>query len=693
VIAANPNLYPILADHTRSVSLLLGLLSHENTDISLAVIDLLHELLESNGLIEAGPNRVNPLLDLLFNGQLIQLLMQNVARLDESNKDEADGVHKTLGIVENLLDVRPEMNVTMSNQGLFSWLLRRLQRRPVFDRNKLYVSELLSILLQLDEANRRHLGEVDGIDILLQQLAQYKRHDPSSPEEIELMHNMFDCLCSALMLPENKDRFLKGEGIQLMNLMLREKHMSRDSALRVLDYALCVVNSTSATSQPQPDTQDPEGPQKPGSTSSDPLAVVIANCSKFVDVLGLRTIFPLFMHSPRERVAKSKVPTKAREKPKSLGGPTAAEMEEHVINIIGALLRHCPSVQKNRVLAKFVESDHEKVDRLIELHLQYFDRVKATDSRIRAMKEDQPRWVGYTPEEIEDELMLERLGGGLLPLQILDIIILEVCVNGAPTIMDRVLQLLKMRAMSPRAILQVVQGARKSIRMATAFRYSIQRQKIVARDRFWTMCLGTVSLGLVESSLTNAHPYVRVLIVLATGFDEIETVTVVHVLRAAGAHVTLASLSPGKLLVRGAHMLRIKPDVDLLTGPTDPYDAIILPGGEAAVQLMSLSGELGRLLVEYEKYNKYIGAMGVAALALQQHRIAYGALLTADPRVETQLSDFYGFIASDDVVVDKTLVTCTGPGSAMQFALEIVELLFDKEKAERLSKKLLYRLF
>lgn len=77
--------------------MLLGLLAHENTDISLSVIDLLHELLESNGLAEAGPDRVNPLLDLLFNGQLIQLLMQNVSRLDETKKDEADGVHKTLG--------------------------------------------------------------------------------------------------------------------------------------------------------------------------------------------------------------------------------------------------------------------------------------------------------------------------------------------------------------------------------------------------------------------------------------------------------------------------------------------------------------------------------------------------------------------------------------------------------------------
>ncbi|CAH8549229.1 unnamed protein product [Schistosoma guineensis] len=94
----------------------------------------------------------------------------------------------------------------------------------------------------MDEANRRQLGEVDGIDILLQQLSVYKRYDPGSQEEIELMLNLFDCLCSSLMLPENKDRFLKGEGIQLMNLMLREKHMSRDSALRVLDYTLCPVS-------------------------------------------------------------------------------------------------------------------------------------------------------------------------------------------------------------------------------------------------------------------------------------------------------------------------------------------------------------------------------------------------------------------------------------------------------------------
>jgi len=49
----------------------------------------------------------------------------------------------------------------------------------------------------------------------------YKRHDATSVEEVEFMENLFNSLCSALMLPANRDRFLKGEGIQLMNLMLR----------------------------------------------------------------------------------------------------------------------------------------------------------------------------------------------------------------------------------------------------------------------------------------------------------------------------------------------------------------------------------------------------------------------------------------------------------------------------------------
>ena len=77
------------------------------------------------------------------------------------------------------------------------------------------------------------------MDSMLQQLAYYKRHDPAVAEEVayhsnlsltevlffcgqvELMENLFDCLCSLMLEVTNRERFLKGEGLQLMNLMLR----------------------------------------------------------------------------------------------------------------------------------------------------------------------------------------------------------------------------------------------------------------------------------------------------------------------------------------------------------------------------------------------------------------------------------------------------------------------------------------
>lgn len=82
-----------------------------------------------------------------------------------------------------------------------------------------------------------------------------------------MMENLFNVLCSSLMCTINRDKFLRGEGLQLMNLMLREKKMSRNGSLKVLDHAM----------------NGPDGKD---------------NCTKFVDILGLRTIFPLFMKTP-----------------------------------------------------------------------------------------------------------------------------------------------------------------------------------------------------------------------------------------------------------------------------------------------------------------------------------------------------------------------------------------------------------
>ena len=136
------------------------------------------------------------------------------------------------------MEIKSELSKEIAEQGLMQWLLKRLKAKMPFDVNKLYCSEILSILVQDSNENRLLLGNLDGIDVLLQQLAAYKRHDPNSTEEQEFMENLFNSLCSALMTKENRDKFLKGEGLQLMNLMLREKKLSRNGSLKVLDHGM-----------------------------------------------------------------------------------------------------------------------------------------------------------------------------------------------------------------------------------------------------------------------------------------------------------------------------------------------------------------------------------------------------------------------------------------------------------------------
>lgn len=196
------------------------------------------------------------LINSLIDAQIVGVLVKNLERLDETNKDEADGVYNTLAVVENIAEFRPEICINCVQQGFLAWLIKRLKSKtPVVDANRMYCAEILAVLLQNSDECKRTLADLDGIDVLLQQLASYKRHNPSSVDEVEYMENLFNCLCAALMEKANLKKFLDGEGLQLMNLMLREKKMSRESALKVLDYATT------------------------GETAKD-------NCDKFVDILG-----------------------------------------------------------------------------------------------------------------------------------------------------------------------------------------------------------------------------------------------------------------------------------------------------------------------------------------------------------------------------------------------------------------------
>ncbi|XP_043946140.1 beta-catenin-like protein 1 isoform X1 [Protopterus annectens] len=408
VIATMPNLYRLLVE-LNAVHSILGLLGHDNTDVSIGVVDLLQELTDIDTLHESEEG-AEVIIDALLEGHVVALLVQNLERLDETVKEEGDGVHNTLAIIENIAEFRPEMCSEAAQQGLMQWLLKRIKAKMPFDANKLYASEILAILLQNNDSNRELLGELDGIDVLLQQLSVFKRHNPSTAEEQEMMENLFDSLCSCLMLSSNRERFLKGEGLQLMNLMLREKKMSRASALKVLDHAMI----------------GPEGAD---------------NCHKFVDILGLRTIFPLFMKSPK-KIKKA--------------GVTEKEHEEHVCSIMANMLRNLKGQQRTRLLTKFTENDCEKVDRLMELYFKYLDAVQLADKKIEGEKHDMVRRGEIIEEDMEEEFYLRRLDVGLFILQLVCYIMVEICNSNIPQGRQRIFQILNMRGSSVKIVRHIM---------------------------------------------------------------------------------------------------------------------------------------------------------------------------------------------------------------------------------------------
>jgi len=407
-----PHLYPLLPSLPPS---LLSLLGHDNTDIAAAMLDLLQEMttLDGSNTTDAEADGLDALVDALLASNIVSTLVHNLSRLDDpvsqplhyqANTLEAGAVHNTLAVIENLVEVRPDTCSIAGPSGLLGWLLKKLRAKVPFDPNKLYASEILAICVQDSDSNRQQVGEMEGVDVILQQLATYKRHDPNTQEEQEMMENLFDVLCSCLLLGTNRQVFLKGEGLQLMNLMLREKKLSRNGAVRVLDHTL---------------------------TGSEGLDC----CNKFVDILGLRTVFPLFM----------KTPTKHGKR-----GLKTQEHEGHMVSIIFWLLKNCRAAQRGRVLSKFSENDHEKVDRLLELHFAYLERSTLTDKTVERMQAKQKQAM------TDQEAYLRRLDGGLFTLQMVDYIMMCVCATGPPSVKKRVTKILSLRQASQKAIKSII---------------------------------------------------------------------------------------------------------------------------------------------------------------------------------------------------------------------------------------------
>lgn len=180
----------------------------------------------------------------------------------------------------------------------------------------------------------------------------------------------------------------------------------------------------------------------------------------------------------------------------------------------------------------------------------------------------------------------------------------------------------------------------------------------------------------------------KVLVVLAHGFEEIEAVAIIDVLRRAGLEITVAGL--GNRDVTGAHGITIKTDTTLEEYKIKP-DAVILPGGMPGAENLSNSAVLKALLLDMKKSEKLIGAICAApAVALASLGLLDGKKATCYPGFENKFGRQTQF-SSERVVCDGQVITSRGPGTAIEFALKIVSTLVGQEKAEELSKAMLVK--
>ena len=370
---------------------LIQLLGHENTDVCSSVVSLLMEWIDPS-LVEEDP-AVLPLLktfaDTTMEGwMLIAANLVKFQKDDDSQDRNLKGVDNTLSLMENLLELdavlAPEgileknvsvQNVMASESNIVSWLFFNAENTDEEsnqnDSLKARCFELLALFSQSTDLYvacpdwsslpsmkfpRQHNQQilkkrkdtfVNGIEILLQSIAIYRKKQPESDEEIEILENSCMCLSSSITFSKvNLSSFLQGHGVELVIRCLKEKIHAGGCSLKLLDFF---------------------GDDKVYKEAAENL--VRAGALKF--------LFPIFggTRYPKPAAIQT-ISIKAKRK-------WLHELKVQNIRIFYALTfqldSKSPEEAMPRFISKFVEDDMKYTDRLVELLLEYDERARKAE--------------------------------------------------------------------------------------------------------------------------------------------------------------------------------------------------------------------------------------------------------------------------------------------------------------------------
>ena len=178
----------------------------------------------------------------------------------------------------------------------------------------------------------------------------------------------------------------------------------------------------------------------------------------------------------------------------------------------------------------------------------------------------------------------------------------------------------------------------------------------------------------------------KVLVPISDGIEELEAIGIIDTLRRANANVTVASVD--ELHITGSCGTRIIAD-KLIEGCADEqYDLIVLPGGLPGAEHLRDSQILTNLLKKQAADGKYYAAICASpTVVLQFHGLLDGRKATVNPGLADDL------IVKDKiderVVVDGNCITSRARGTVLEFAIQLIELLYDKSKAEEIKTDML----
>ena len=176
-----------------------------------------------------------------------------------------------------------------------------------------------------------------------------------------------------------------------------------------------------------------------------------------------------------------------------------------------------------------------------------------------------------------------------------------------------------------------------------------------------------------------------VAVILADGFEEVEAMAIIDVLRRAEIDTMVAGLHGGH--ITSARTVKVIPDAVIDSVKADDFDMIVLPGGQPGSDNLNADPRVKELIAGFSRKGKLIGAICAAPIVLANAGVLGGKRATSYPSYKDRLG---GAVYEErSVVTDGNVLTSRGAGTALSFGLAIVERLVSKERAQKIKEAML----